>query len=266
MDSQNLIFQVNERKIYLSMKQIDRAKLIANSVIQKDKNFVDGYLLLVSIYEYQKKYLDAERILDEALSFNPNHHELQINKVWILRELGNLPEALKVVSQMSIDNPNDWEAFSLLALLYNDLEDYRAAEDNAKKSMRINSDQPGIMMLLGQILKKQGQLDQAIEYFSKAAIATPAIIDPCIEIGDIYFEQQNFPDALDAYQEAINRKENDARPYYKAGLIMKEVKDYQGAEKMLKIAASFAPKDSTIRRQLAGVIALNFVHSPLEAK
>ncbi len=266
INPENLNIKIIEGKIFLSMKQIDRAKQIANSVIQKDKNFVDGYLLLVSIYESQKKFLDAERIIEEALSFNPNHHELLINKVWIQRELGNLPEALKVASQMSIDNPNDWEAFSLLALLYNDLEDYRTAEENAKKSMRINSDQPEIMMLLGQILKKQGQLDQAIEYFSKAAIATPTIIDPCIEIGDIYFDQQNFPDALDAYQEAINRKENDARPYFKAGLIMKEVKDYQGAEKMMKIAASFAPKDSNIRRQLAGVIALNFVHSPLEAK
>ena len=156
--------------------------------------------------------------------------------------------------------------FHYLRSLYNDLEDYRASEENAKKSLRINPDQPEIMMLLGRILKKQGQLDQAIEYFSKSAIVMPNMNEPCIEIGDIYYEQQNFPDALDAYQEAINRKENDARPFFKAGLIMKEVKDYQGAEKMLKIAANLAPKDINIRRQLAGVIALNFVHSPMEAK
>jgi len=245
---------------------IEKARQIANSIIQKNTNCVDGYLLLVSTYESQRKFIDANRIIDEALGFNPNQHDLLLNKVWNLRELGNLAEALSIASQMSVSNTSDWEALSLLALLYNDLEDFRAAEENAKKSLRISMDQPGLLMLLGQILRKQGHLDQAIEYFSKAAVESPQIIEPCLEIGDIYFDQQNFAEALDAYQEAINRNEKDARPFYKAGLIMKEIKDYQSAEKMLKIAAELAPKDTSIRRQLAGVIALNFVHSPLEAK
>jgi len=257
---------VIEGKIYLSQNQVEKARQIANSIIQKNKNCVDGYLLLVSTYESQKKFVDANRIIDEALGFNPNQHDLLLNKVWNLRELGNLAEGLSIASQMSVSNTGDWEALSLLALLYNDLEDFRAAEENAKKSLRISMDQPGLLMLLGQILRKQGHLDQAIEYFSKAAVESPQIIEPCLEIGDIYFDQQNFADALDAYQEAINRNEKDARPFYKAGLIMKEIKDYQSAEKMLKIAAELAPKDTSIRRQLAGVIALNFVHSPLEAK
>ena len=262
-DEESLVI---EGKIYLSQNQIEKAKHIANTIIQKNANCVAGYLLLVSTYESQKKFVDANKILDEALGFNPNNHELLLNKVWNLRELGNLAEALSIASQMSVSNTSDWESLSLLALLYNDLEDYRAAEENAKKSLRISIDQPGLMMLLGQILRKQGHLDQAIEYFSKAAVESPQIIEPCLEIGDIYFDQQNFAEALDAYQEAINRNESDARPFYKAGLIMKEIKDYQSAEKMLKIASGLAPKDANIRRQLAGVIALNFVHSPLEVK
>jgi tetratricopeptide (TPR) repeat protein len=255
-----------EGKIYSANHQVDKAREIAKSLIQKDANFVEGYLLLVSTYEAQGKFTEAKRILEEALSVNPGNRDLLLNKIWNLRQIGGLPEALAIASQMSVADPSDWEALSLLAILYNDMEDYRAAEENAKKSLRISIDQPEILMLVGQILRKQGHLDQAVEYFSKAAVASAQVIEPCLEIGDIYFEQQNFPEALDAYQEAINRNENDGRPYYKAGLIMKEVKDYQSAEKMLRIAANLIPKDANIRRQLAGVIALNFVHSPLEAK
>jgi hypothetical protein len=47
---------------------------------------------------------------------------------------------------------------------------------------------------------------------------------------------------------------------------MREIKDYQGAEKMLRIASELNPKDTNIRRQLAGVVALNFVHTPAEVK
>ena len=66
---------------------------------------------------------------------------------------------------------------------------------------------------------------------------------------------------MEAYREAYSRNDNHPRGFYKAGLLLRDQKDYQGAEKMLKIASSLLPKDANIRRQLAGVIALNLVHS-----
>lgn len=266
MDSQNMQAVLQEGYIFVKMQQYEKAKQNAYQVIQKNPENVAGYLLMISILETQKKYQDAVRMAEKALVNNPESHELKVSLAWNLREIGNLVEALKVVSQMTVEDSEDWEAFSLLALLYNDLEDFQAAEENAKKSLRISMEQPGILLLLGGLLKKQGHLDQALEYFSKAAAINSEDVISCLEVGDIYFDQQNYPNALDAYQEAILRDSNDARAYYKTGQIMKEVKDYQGAEKMLRMAANLSPKDASIRRQLAGVIALNFVHSPLEAK
>ena len=84
IDPENLHAQIVEGKINFAMNLLDNAKQIANHVIQKDRNFVDGYLLLVSILESQRKISDAGKILDEALTFNPNHHDLLLNKVWNL--------------------------------------------------------------------------------------------------------------------------------------------------------------------------------------
>ena len=57
----------------------------------------------------------------------------------------------------------------------------------------------------------------------------------------------------------------DHRPFYHSGLILREGKDYRGAETMLRRAAELAPDDLNIRRQLGAVITLNLIHSSQEA-
>ncbi len=265
-DGENELAILHEGNVFLVMKQYEKAKQNAYQVIQKVPENIDGQLLMISILEKQNKFQEAIRMAEKALIASPENHQLLMSMAWNSREIGKLVEALHIVSNMSVQNSEDWESHSLLALIYNDLEDFQAAEENAKKSLRVNMEQPGILMLLGGLLRQQGHLDQALEYYSKAAAINKEDVVSCLQIGDIYFDQQNYPSALDAYQEAIIRDSNDARPYFKTGQIMKEVKDYQGAEKMLRMAAKLSPKDTNIRRQLAGVIALNFVHSPLEAK
>ncbi|MEN4099337.1 MAG: hypothetical protein ROW52_05395, partial [Anaerolineaceae bacterium] len=62
-------------------------------------------------------------------------------------------------------------------------------------------------------------------------------------------------------QQAIEIAPNDPRPYYQSALIMREGKDYVGAEAMLRKASKLAPNDVSIRRQLGAIIALNLVHT-----
>ncbi len=47
-----------------------------------------------------------------------------------------------------------------------------------------------------------------------------------------------------------------------AALALKEAKDSDAADRQLRAAAKLSPKDRTIQRRLAAVIALNIVHQP----
>ncbi|HNT54950.1 MAG TPA: tetratricopeptide repeat protein, partial [Anaerolineaceae bacterium] len=71
--------------------------------------------------------------------------------------------------------------------------------------------------------------------------------------------------AFTVYQQAMKIAPNDHRSYYQAGLALREIKDYSGAETLLRKAAQLAPRDLVIRRQLAAIIALNMVTSVQEA-
>ena len=71
--------------------------------------------------------------------------------------------------------------------------------------------------------------------------------------------------ALAAYQKAIEVDENDYRAYYLAAMVMRDGKDYPGAENMLRKAAQLNPDDVNIRRQLGAIVALNLVQTCQEA-
>jgi len=60
---------------------------------------------------------------------------------------------------------------------------------------------------------------------------------------------------------AVKIAPNDYRPYYQAGLALKDSKDYLEAETMFRRAAHLAPNELNIHRQLAAVVALNLVHN-----
>ena len=68
------------------------------------------------------------------------------------------------------------------------------------------------------------------------------------------------PKSVAIYKQAIEVLPKDYRPYYQLGMIMKDSKDYRGAENMLRKAAEFSKDDVNILRQLGAIIAINLVH------
>jgi tetratricopeptide (TPR) repeat protein len=71
--------------------------------------------------------------------------------------------------------------------------------------------------------------------------------------------QHNY--ALQVFNQAIALAHDDYRPYYQAGLALKELKDYQAAEDMLNRASRLAPNEIGIHRLLTAVVALNLIHN-----
>jgi tetratricopeptide (TPR) repeat protein len=90
-------------------------------------------------------------------------------------------------------------------------------------------------------------------------------LEALLEIGKAFSDRREFHKALAAYQKAIEVDENDYRAYYLAAMVMRDGKDYPGAENMLRKAAQLNPDDVNIRRQLGAIVALNLVQTCQEA-
>jgi tetratricopeptide (TPR) repeat protein len=119
--------------------------------------------------------------------------------------------------------------------------------------------------MLGRLQRKNGQLDQALSHFSDAITINPNLIDAYIEMGKTYQDRRDLEKAIQIYRKGSEADASDPRPYYYAGMALKECKDYTAAEGMLKQAKKYAPNDPNIVRQLGMVTALNLINNLREA-
>lgn len=250
-----------EAEAYYLNAEPDKSKMKIQEILNISPTYEPAYILNSVILKENGKYSEALKIINVGLEKCPDSKGLMIEKILNLKEMGDSSNSLLLCSELSQRYPNDVEVLRILATLYYDIEDYQAAEVVARKSLHLLSNQPETHLLLGKVSRNQGQLDQALSHFSKAAMLNAESIEPWLEIGDIYQDQQESEKALEAFREAYSRDDGDFRAFYKTGLLLRDLKDYQGAEKMLRLASSLSVKDTNIRRQLAGVIALNLIHS-----
>lgn len=250
-----------EAEAYLLNGEMDKSKKMLQNILITNPRFDKAYILNAKLLRDSEKYSEAIKVVNSGLDKCPGNKGLLIEKVRNMQLLNDYANALMITSELSQKYPKDIDVLQTLAHIYFEIDDIEAAEMVARKSIHINPNQPELNHLLGQVARKQGQLDQALNYFAKASQYPELGVEPWLEMGAIYVDQQEPEKALEAFREASSRDETDYRAYYQSGVLLRDMKDYVGAEKMLKIASSLTPKDINIKRQLAGVIALNLVHS-----
>lgn len=81
---------------------------------------------------------------------------------------GQMNVALEEIRQSLQADPNFGEAYSMAALIYMDLGDARAAEENFARAMRLLPNDPELSNNYGWFLCQNGRAQQSIAYFETA--------------------------------------------------------------------------------------------------
>lgn len=211
---------------------------------------------------------EALQALEKALPNSDNPIPLQLEHAGLVKQLQGQQAALEELRTIAHQFPDEADVYVHLAKAYAECDQDGLAIQAAQKSLASNHgilaefDQAKMHHLLGFLLRKSGQLDQAIIHLRQAIELNTGDVEPYLELGIAYKERREYQQALQLFQEATSITVKDPRPFYQAGLALKEGKDYRRSEAMLRKAANLAPQDVNIRRQLAAVVALNLVHNP----
>ena len=193
---------------------------------------------------------------------------LHLERVKILRKIEGPRVALEELKTLTNSYPDDFSILNALSKSYIDIGDTENAVSTAQQALKVRTDktssneQANLHLLIGQVYRQTGQLDQSIHHLSEAIQLAPDRLEPYIELGLARKERREYQQALQIFERATTIAPNDPRAPYQAGLALKESKDYKSSETMLRRAVSLAPNDLNIRRQLAAVVALNLVHNP----
>lgn len=259
-------FEDMELQLLTDQKNYQGLEQKAREVLAKNPQRESALFALGRALANQGKFDQALQALQK-----PNNNELDSPRLLLERikikkqQLGVNPVLPELVA-LAEKYPNDPEVLTALTDWLIQSNRLDQAEEAAQMILRIVPDQAEVYVMLGRLQRMKGKLDQAIAHLSEAINIDPRLVDSYIELGKTYQDRRDLEKAIEAYQMGSKANRYDPRPYYFAGLALKDNKDYQNAEVMLKQAKYFAPDDPNIVRQLGVVSALNLLNNLREAK
>jgi tetratricopeptide (TPR) repeat protein len=259
---------VLQAEIALVKKSYQAAHNFAQSAAQAKPEDPKTTLLLAKTLRSLNRPGEALQVLESALPVSQDPLLLQYERVKLLQELKGANAALQSLRELVAEYPDDAKILASLAHSQADLGDLQAATQTALAALKAgklglqSQELANIYYLTGSLLRKSGQLDQAVQHLNDAVNLSPDFLDAYLELGLARKDRREYHQALQAFEVATKIAPRDPRPHYLAGLALKEGKDFRRSETMLRQAANLAPDDVMVRRQLAQVVALNLVHNP----
>ncbi len=207
-------------------------------------------IILAQAKAKQGKFDAALEVLNSALESDPSNISLKLEVLKVRKDQEGIQAVLSEVTALAQDHPDNTKVLTTLTDWLIQTNQLDQAEDTAQKILKITPKQADVHLMLGRLQRKIGQLDQAISHLSDAINFDPNMVDAYIELGKTYQDRRDLEQAIKTFQKGTQVNASDPRPYYFAGMALKECKDYKNAEMMLKQAKKYAPEDANIIRQL----------------
>lgn len=256
-----------EAEIALQAGKPQAAHDHALAALQIQPGSIDAAMALSRTLQALNRPAEALAVIDKAIPAPEQSLPLKLERIHLIRKSQGPGTALQAVTELSQNYPDDSTVLAMLAEVQADAGQEEIAIRTAQKAILLGeslstAQQMNLRLLLGQLLRRAGQLDQAVHHLDEVIQLSPEKIEAYLELGRTHQDRRQLAQALLMYRRAATIAPRDPRSYLQAGLALKEGKDYVEAETMLRRAAELAPNDPTIRRQLAAVIAINLVHNP----
>ena len=266
LDPENADIALEELQYLFDTKNFEEAEVKAEEILQDNSKNEKIRIFLAQAKARQGKFEAALEVLKPNLVSHPNNINFQLEILKIRKDQEGIQTILPDLTSLAQENPENSAVLATLTdwlIKTNQLDE---AEETAQKLLKISPKQADVHLMLGRLQRKIGQLDQAISHLSDAIIFDPNSIEAYIELGKTYQDRRDLDQAIETFQKGTQVNASDPRPYFFAGMALKECKDYRNAEMMLKQAKKFSPEDANIIRQLGVVTALNLINNLRETR
>jgi len=255
-------------EIAISSNDFQGAYAYAGKAIQISPKDIKSSVVLAKSLSALGRNNEAIAKLNAIIPLVQEAKSLHLERVKILQKIDGPRVALDELKTLTLSYPDDFNILYALSKSFIDVGEPENAVSTAQQALKVRTEktslneQANLHLMIGQVFRQSGQLDQSIQHLSEAIQLAPDRLEPYIELGLARKERREYQQALQIFERATMIAPNDPRAPYQAGLALKESKDYKSSETMLRRAVSLAPNDLNMRRQLAAVVALNLVHNP----
>lgn len=196
---------------YINRKQFTEAEKDIQQAITVGPQNPGGYVQLGSLRFIQKQFGEAQKAYQLALDRDPNSVDALRGLMNTYVVQGQIDKALAAANSQIAKAPDNSGFYNLVGTaLFNNKKDFAGAETAFRKATQLNKNNIDALVKLGQVLIAAGKVDQAIATYKQAAADNPRRPDFYILMGEAYQSNQDWTNARDAYQHALDLQPDNA--------------------------------------------------------
>ena len=207
------------------------------SALSKDSRWEQG-----KSYLAEGKAAEAKEIFWALLNKYPDDPDLYLFLGITSLRLRDPKAAEAQIKKALALAPNHAEARTLLGWI--DLEvkrDYGSAIEEYTRVVELRPDLPEAYNNLGVAFRKKGDFDKALESFSQALKLRQDYSEARSNRGWVYVEQGKWREARGDFEQALRINPDDDGALYGLSHVLKEARDYAGAERALSQLMTHSP-------------------------
>ena len=178
----------------------------------------------------------AVEALRAAIDIDVARVEAPIQLTQLYAQIGQFPEATKVIEALVARYPADPRVNRTLGTLYLDMKKFPEAEAAFQKALETDPDNVLILASLGKQYRERRQYSQAQGYLDRALQIKPEDQEVRQELGQVYLAQNDLTRAFEVYQGLLASQPQNAEVLLSLGKIKYLLKEYAASEELLQEA------------------------------
>ena len=220
---------------------LGQAESLYRRVLEHDRNQLQVLSMLGILHAQRGKYIDAQRVLKQALKLDPGHAGNQFNYGNVLLGLKRLDEAFTAFGKALLINPGLAEAHLNRGNILMLQKRYQEAATCFTNATRANPKFAQAFCNRAQALEEMGQFDQALASCDEAINVSPAIAEFHACRTNILGRLKRYDEALNSISKALSLRPDSAAFHYNHGNILTEIKNYHEAIAAFSKALALEP-------------------------
>lgn len=192
----------------------------------------------------QGKKEEAIQLLLEEIEEHPAEADAYINLGSMFMMMEKYEDAATIFATASEKSPENTEVIYCFASLYYEQGQYEAAIKQYEKVIVLKPDQEALAdanFMIGMSYQGMGDYNRALVYVMRAAELSPEVTDFNLAAGDILMSLEQFDQAKQYYDLAIQHEPEHQGAYFKRGL-MAFILDEADSEVYFKKANELDPE------------------------
>src|SRR6266567_2459069 len=223
----------------------EEAKAFLANITKQAPDFLPAWPILGRIANNEKKYDDALRLVENALSRDPSNIDARLVQAesWIAK--GETKKAVDSIENLDRNYPGSPVIKYALARVYlktNNLSQAIAAVDQVVK---ISPHFVDAVLLQAELHLKNGDAQSVVDSLSAVVKQSPGLLRAELMLAEAYRALGRLDDAIGIVREEIGRSPQNAASYFMLGVILQQQNKINEARETFEKAAQLAPDNAS---------------------